>query len=56
MGALVEDARHQVSELEAALGRVADGTYGLCEVCGTAIPSARLEARPAARTCIAHAR
>ena len=56
VGALADDARHQMRELEAALARVEDATYGVCEVCGTTIPSARLEARPAARTCIAHAR
>jgi RNA polymerase-binding transcription factor len=56
VGALAADTRQQVSELEAALVRVDEATYGVCEVCGTTIPSARLEARPAARTCIAHAR
>lgn len=34
--------------------RVADGTYGLCEVCGEAIPEERLEARPSAIRCIQH--
>jgi DnaK suppressor protein len=31
---------------------VADGTYGVCEVCGARIPDGRLEARPTARTCV----
>ena len=56
VGALADDARHQIGELEAALARVEDATYGVCEVCGTQIPPARLEARPSARTCITHAR
>jgi DnaK suppressor protein len=30
-----------------------EGTYGLCERCGEAILTARLEARPTARTCVA---
>ena len=35
--------------------RLADGTYGKCEVCGKPIGAARLEAMPAARLCIADA-
>jgi DnaK suppressor protein len=40
-------------ELAAAERRLAEGTYGTCERCGTAIPGDRLEARPAAATCVA---
>jgi DnaK suppressor protein len=50
VGTLVAEARHQLAEVEAALGRLDDGSYGTCEVCGRAIPRARLEARPVART------
>jgi RNA polymerase-binding transcription factor DksA len=52
VGTLVEEARHQLAEVEAALGRLDDGSYGTCEVCGEPIPPARLEARPVARTHI----
>ncbi len=41
-------------EVEAALGRMQDGTYGICEECGEKIEEDRLEANPAARTCRAH--
>ncbi len=41
------------AEVDAALGRLADGTYGVCTGCGGPIAPARLEARPAARECIA---
>lgn len=34
--------------------RVADGSYGLCEVCGETIPEERLKARPWAIRCIQH--
>ena len=34
VGALVEDARHQLAEVDAAWARLADGTYGTCEACG----------------------
>jgi DnaK suppressor protein len=46
--------RHAVEleEIDAALGRIAEGTYGECEECGGAIGTARLEAQPTARLCI----
>lgn len=55
LAALTGGARHHLAELDAAAARVADGTYGRCEVCGEAIPDERLEARPTARTCVRHA-
>ena len=39
-------------EIEDALHKFDDGTYGLCESCGNQIAEARLEAMPAARLCI----
>jgi DnaK suppressor protein len=54
VGTLVEDARHQLAEVDAALARLADGRYGRCEVCGEPVAPARLEARPTARTCVGH--
>ncbi|GAA1721351.1 TraR/DksA C4-type zinc finger protein [Isoptericola hypogeus] len=54
--ALAAEAGRERDELLAALDRVADGTYGVCEVCGRPIPEARLEARPAATRCVEHAR
>jgi RNA polymerase-binding transcription factor DksA len=52
VGALVEQARAHLAEVDAALGRVEEGTYGVCESCDRPIAPARLEARPVARTCI----
>jgi len=43
-----------LDEVRRARRRVADGTYGTCEVCGEPIPEGRLEARPWATRCIAH--
>ena len=37
-----------------ALKKIEAGTYGICEISGEKIETARLEANPAARTCIAH--
>ena len=46
--------RHAVEleQIDAALARIADGTYGECEECGGDIGVARLEAQPTARLCI----
>ena len=52
VGTLVEEARHQLAEVEAARARLADGTYGTCERCGEPIGEGRLEARPTPRTSI----
>ena len=52
IGALVRQVRHHVAEVDGALDRVDAGTYGVCEVCGRDIGAPRLEALPAARTCI----
>ena len=49
---LVRQAEHDLGEIEAALGRIADGSYGVCEDCGQPIGEGRLEARPATRWCI----
>lgn len=53
IGALVAQARAHLSEISAALDRLAAGTYGTCEACGLPIPPGRLEARPTARRCVA---
>ena len=55
LSASAQQARSHLVEVEAALDRLAAGTYGVCEVCGRAIGAARLEARPTARTCVEHA-
>ena len=54
--ALVRQARAHLAEVDAALERVAKGTYGVCVVCGRPIAAARLEARPTAATCVECAR
>jgi DnaK suppressor protein len=45
----VQDLLQQVEE---ALGRIDEGTYGVCEVCGSPIHPDRLRALPYARLCI----
>ena len=49
---LGEDAGRHLAEIDAALGRIANGTYGRCEVCGREIDEERLEAVPWTTLCI----
>jgi RNA polymerase-binding transcription factor DksA len=52
---LEEGAQQTLEDVEAALKRIDDGTYGTCEVGGEPIPVERLRAIPWARTCVTHA-
>lgn len=52
VAALVEQARGHLREIEDALARLDQGTYGVCERCGERIAPGRLVARPTARTCV----
>jgi RNA polymerase-binding protein DksA len=49
---LEENAEHVLAEIDAALKRIDNGTYGQCTNCGNQIPEERLEARPYATLCI----
>lgn len=42
-----------IRDIDAALAKIADGTYGVCETCGDSIGETRLEALPATIRCIA---
>lgn len=50
--ALIQQNERHLGDIEDAQEKVAAGQYGLCEKCGQPISPARLDARPAARTCI----
>jgi DnaK suppressor protein len=50
--ALLDQAREQVTAIDAALDRLEAGRYGLCQRCGQPIGDDRLAARPAAPTCV----
>lgn len=47
-----EQEEHLLEEIDAALVRVENGTFGVCSDCGEAIASARLDALPWATRCI----
>ena len=49
---LEEGAQQKLAQIEHALARLDDGTYGMCERCGKPISVDRLLARPAATLCI----
>ena len=53
--AIDANAEHILREVDAALKRLDDGTYGACTNCGTTIRRERLEALPYASNCIEHA-
>ena len=50
--ALEKRVREQLAEVEHALHKFEEGTYGLCESCGQPIDPARLEALPQAKLCM----
>ncbi|MGJ0203036.1 TraR/DksA C4-type zinc finger protein [Leucobacter sp. gxy201] len=49
---LLEDARATLRQVDAALERLAAGSYGVCVVCGNRIPEGQLEARPFREQCV----
>ena len=53
---LVEKDRNMVREINQALAKIMDGTYGICEGTGKPIAKVRLEAQPWARYSIEYAR
>ena len=62
---LIENEEQTIREIDIAIERIAEGTYGVCEPCiedpkraksGPHIPKARLEAIPYTRYCVEHAR
>jgi RNA polymerase-binding transcription factor DksA len=53
--ALASQLQEQLDDVDRALGKLDEGRYGQCDVCGSAIGEARLEVMPAARFCIEHA-
>jgi RNA polymerase-binding protein DksA len=49
---LEASALKELGAIDAALGRIAAGTYGICVKCGEPIARKRLEAVPTATTCV----
>ncbi|WP_108428284.1 TraR/DksA C4-type zinc finger protein [Limnohabitans sp. Hippo3] len=51
--AMNEHETAELGDIDAALARIQAGTYGQCTDCGVTIPTARLNAYPTAKRCIA---
>jgi DnaK suppressor protein len=52
VAALLDRARAHLEAIDTALRKVDDGSYEICDTCGRPIGAERLEARPAALTCV----
>jgi len=53
---MAASAREKLAEIDAALQRIADRTYGVCQITGKPIPKARLDANPLAKYTVEAAR
>lgn len=53
---LLLEAQHNLEQVNNALLRIENGTYGICAVSGEEIEPERLEAVPYATTCMKHAK
>jgi hypothetical protein len=53
--AALRRAQADLADVDHALARLDDGTYGTCEACGVVLADDVLAEAPAARTCAAHA-
>jgi RNA polymerase-binding transcription factor DksA len=53
---LLENDEQKLKEIDAALGRIEQGTFGRCEECGKDLSKERLEALPYTRYCVQCAR
>lgn len=52
--AVLAAAEQTLDEVDHALARLGDGTYGTCEMCGQPIADERLAEMPTARSCDHH--
>ena len=50
--AMLHQSEQHIKDIDAALLRMDEGTYGLCTSCGNAIATGRLQVRPQAALCI----
>lgn len=52
--AILKQLEIRYNDIKAALARIKSNSFGLCTVCGEVIEAGRLEANPAATTCMKH--
>ncbi|MGO9560642.1 MAG: TraR/DksA family transcriptional regulator [Acidimicrobiales bacterium] len=53
VGSLLDQARKSLADIDGAIERERQGTYGVCTVCGSVIAAERLEALATTTVCIA---
>ena len=53
---LLVTVRRDLDDIETALAKLEEGTYGLCETCGEPLSQERLSVSPAERFCTSHGR
>jgi DnaK suppressor protein len=51
-----ENTEHLLAQVDRALEKIEEGTYGSCDRCGNSIEDARLQAIPYATLCMTHQR
>ena len=51
---IINNLEKNLTEIDNALKKIEDGTFGKCEVCNKEIEADRLDAHPAAKTCKEH--
>ncbi len=51
-GPVLAKVREELDEVEEAMKRVEDGSYGRCEACGNTLSDEELDAFPLARRCL----
>ena len=49
---VLQNSEAEICDIDAALARIENGTFGVCERCEDKVPKARLKALPFARLCI----
>ena len=49
---LVESLKHHLGDIDQALAKIDEGTYGICENCSKPIGEARMEFRPTSTRCV----
>ncbi len=54
--AMVDELKRRLADIDAALDRIANGTYGFCAVCGDMIDTDRLSVLPTATVCRTHSK
>ena len=50
--AILEQSREHLAQIDTAIERIDEGSFGVCVTCGAAIPFARLEVRPYSTQCV----